>query len=112
MTKHDDIDIEGLEQRIAAREKEQAEEFYGSLASNTKREEESQGELNELFAKTILSQREAAEEERAAAIEDAKANAEQAVESRYESEGVKSEHTKEIDAAYKSLLGNIPGPRD
>ena len=73
MTEHNYIDIKGMEERIAEKDKEQAEQFRTELNAITERNEQEQAEMNALFIKAAQSSREEAEKRRAVEMEAEKA---------------------------------------
>lgn len=111
MTDKHYIDLESMQKRADAdfQSRDKSWESFNKQQERAKKEQE---EANELFRKSILSERKEAEKKRAAEIEEEKAKAIAEVEAKYESQGVKSEKTKQRDAAFKSMLGNIRGMND
>lgn len=71
-----------------------------------------QTEVNELFAKAVLSEREVKEKQRTKEVEKEKAKAIADVEARYEDKGVKSTKQIKKEKAYKSLLNGLKGLAD
>ena len=112
MTEKNYIDIKGMEKRVAEKNQEQAEQFHTELNAITERNEQAQAETNALFTKALQSEREDAEKRRASEMEAEKAKATQAIEAKYEEQGVKSEQTQRTDVALKKMLKNIPGLND
>lgn len=112
MTEKNYLDIAGMQARVDAKDQEQAKQTHDNLQAMTNREKEKRSEISDLFAKAVLSEREEAEKKRAAEIEKEKAQAVKEIEERYEGQGVKSEESKQRDAAWSRMLGNIPGMKD
>ncbi len=106
------IDLKGMQERVDAKFQAKVDKSWESFNKQQERAKKEQEEVNELFRKSILSERKEAEKKRAAEIEAEKAKAIAEVEAKYESQGVKSEKTKQRDAAFKSMLGNIRGMND
>jgi len=110
MTESNYIDIAAMQKRIDERKAEQSKRFKAHLQSISSRESEGANELSNLLTKAAISGREDNNKKRAAEMEIEKARAIAEVEAKYEREsGVKAEDTLKLEAAYKSMLGNIPG---
>ncbi|MGX6962941.1 hypothetical protein [Vagococcus xieshaowenii] len=101
------IDTKGMEERIKEKDKQKAEEFENYLQAMSEKEEKQRQELQELFYKAILSDKEDAEKKKEKELEQAKEQANKELDEKYEGKGVKSETTKKKDAAYRNLLGNL-----
>lgn len=112
MIESETLDIKAMEDRADKKNTELARQSFAKLDASVEKDKKEQEELNELFAKVMLSEREENEVKRAAEMEDEKAKAVAEVEVKYESQGLKSDHTKQLDEAYGSLLKNIPGIND
>lgn len=107
------LDIKGMQERVDEQGKIKAEESRKILARMTEKKEERQAKINELFAKAILSDREENQSKKVDALEAEKLRAVKEVEDRYEeSHGIKSNETKDRDAAYASMLSNLKGLGD
>lgn len=112
MTEKKYIDIEGMQARVDEENKKKSEQFRSHLTDMTKRNEQQQKKLSALFTKAAQSSREEAEKHRAVEIEAEKEKAAQAIEAKYEEQGVKSEQTKQTDEALKNMLRNMTGAND
>ena len=113
MTEPNYIDIAAMQKVVDERNAKRSEEFHASLQSMGDRQNAERKDAEDLFAKAILSQREDNKKKRDAAAEIEKAKAIAEVEAKYEREsGVKSADTLKRDAAYRTLLPNIPGIND
>lgn len=113
MTEPNYIDVAAMQRAIDEREAKQSEEFKAAIKAMKTRELAEQKVADDLFAKTILSEREDNKKKRDAAAEIEKAKAIAEVEAKYEREsGVKTADALKLDAAYRTLLPNIPGIND
>lgn len=113
MTEPNYIDIAAMQRAIDEREAKQSEEFKAAIKAMNARELAEQNANSDLLAKAILSEREDNKKKRDAAAEIEKAKAIAEVEAKYEREsGVKTADTVKLDAAYRTLLPNIPGIND
>lgn len=101
-----------MEERIAEKNREQTEKFHANLNALSERNKRERAETSALFAKALQSDREEVEKRRAADIEAEKSKAAKEIEDKYERQGMKSEHTKQIDASLKKMLGNMQGLND
>lgn len=112
MTNNKYLDTKGMEERADAefaRKVEEGKERQRKIDEQAKKEQEG---YDKLFQRAMLSEREENEKRRARELEEEKAKAMGKVETKYESKGIKSEHTKRIDKSFKSLLDNLPGLKD
>ena len=113
MTEPNYIDIAAMQKVVDERNAKRSEEFHASLQRMGERQNAERKDAEDLFAKAILSNHEDNEKKRAAEMEIEKAKAIAEVEAKYEREsGVKSADTLKRDAAYRTLLSNIPGIKD
>lgn len=113
MTEPNYTDIAAMQRAIDEREAKQSEGFKAAIKAMNARELAEQKANSDLLAKAILSEREDNNKKRAAEMEIEKARAIAGVEAEYEREsGVKSADTLKLDAAYRTLLPNIPGIND
>lgn len=112
MTDKKYIDIKGMQEKVDKENKKKSEQFRTSLNAQTERSKKKQDELNNLFAKAILSERKETERKRVAEIEAEKAKTIADIESKHERKGVKSEATKQKEKAIKNMLANLRGMND
>lgn len=113
MTEKNYIDIAAMQKVVDEQDAKQSEEFHAAIKAMNARELAEQKANSDLFAETILSEREDNKKKRDAAAEIEKAKVIAEVEAKHEREsGVKSAHTLKLDAAYRTLLPNIPGIND
>lgn len=112
MTTENEFDLAKMQQRVDEKRKKQEQETYDQWDKERQRADDEQAEVNELFAKSILSEREDNEKLKAKEMEAEKAKAIKGVEVKYENQGIKSDATKQLDDAYKDILKNIPGMND
>ena len=113
MTEPNYTDIVAMQKVVDEKDAKQAEEFHAALKAMNARELAEQKANSDLLAKAILSEREDNKKKRDAAAEIEKAKAIAEVEAKYEREsGVKTADTLKRDAAYRTLLPNIPGIND
>ena len=113
MTEPNYIDIAAMQKVVDERNAKRSEEFHASLQRMGDRRIAERNANSDLLAKAILSEREDNKKKRDAAAEIEKAKAIAEVEAKYEQEsGVKSADTLKLDAAYRTLLPNIPGIND
>lgn len=106
------IDIKGMQERA---DKEFLEKVEKSKEISRKKQEEAEKQreyTSDLFARSIIEDREKAESKKVKEIEEAKAKALAKVDAEYEDQGIKSEDTKRKDAAYRKMIENIPGLND
>ncbi|MGL9865808.1 hypothetical protein [Enterococcus faecium] len=109
MTEKKYIDIKGMQNKVDKENKKKSEKFRANLNAQNKRRKKEQDELNNLFAKAVLSERNENERKRVTEIEAEKAKSVADIESKYERKGVKSEATKQKEKAYKNMLANLRG---
>ncbi|MGX6979144.1 hypothetical protein ACWN8V_07775 [Vagococcus elongatus] len=106
-TKDGYIDLKGMQERVDKKNAEQAEQVRKNWESIRVKAEKKRRDSTQLFMKALKSEREENEKKRAIEIEAEKEKAIAEVEAKYESKGVKSEHTKQMDNAYRSLLDGL-----
>lgn len=106
------MDIKAVQAQVDKKNEEQSAQFHADLQAITDNANAEPDEVNELFAKSILSEREDNEKLKAKEMEAEKAKAIKEVEVKYENQGIKSDATKQLDDAYKDILKNIPGMND
>lgn len=112
MTERKYVDIEGMKERVAEQDRKRTEEFHAYLNRLTDKKIKQQNEMQSLAGRAAERESERAEKKRDTEIEKEKAKAIADIEAKYESQGVKSEETKQREAAWKSTLKNMRGLND
>ncbi|MCP1110324.1 hypothetical protein [Ohessyouella blattaphilus] len=105
-------DTKAVKERIAEKDAKASEEFKASMEAVLNGEIESQEEINDLFAKAILSEREEREAQKNKELDEELKRHEAEIIARYEAEGLKSQATERKDERLKKWLDNIPGMND
>lgn len=109
MTEKKYIDIEGMREKADAEFQAKVDKSWEGHYKQLEHDKKQRQELQELWGRSIQSERDRAEQERDALIEAEKVKAAKEIEAKYESQGVKSEDTKQREEAYRNLLKNLPG---
>lgn len=116
MTERNYFDIAETRKRaieqVAEEDRKRTEEFHDYLNGLTDKKIKQQNEMQSLAGRAAGREIERAEKKRDAEIEAEKAQAIADIEAKYESQGVKSEETKQREAAWKSTLKNLRGLND
>lgn len=112
MTERKYVDIEGMKERVAEQDRKRTEEFHAYLNGLTDKQIKQQKEMQSLASRAAEREIERAQKKRDAEIEREKAKAIADIEAKYESKGIKSEQTKQREAAWKGMLKNMPGMND
>ncbi|MHC5375416.1 hypothetical protein ACYSNU_16730 [Enterococcus sp. LJL120] len=107
MTEKNYLDSQGMQERADTEFQKKVEKSKDNFRKQRENDQKQREEVQSLFAKAILSERETAEKQRAVEVEQEKARAIAEVEARYEEKGVKSNDQLKKDAAYKSLLSGL-----
>lgn len=110
ITEHDDgtVELDFYAMHVGAEEDRQqmSEQFKEKLNNLGKASDKATTELLSLTGKMMVDEFEERERQKAKDIEEAKEKAIKDIEVSYESKGIKTERTKEMDKALKSLLNN------
>lgn len=106
------VDIEGMKERVVEQDRKRTEEFHAYLNGLTDKRIKEQKEMQSLAAKAVDSERGKAQKKRDVEIEAEKAKAVADIEDKYESQGVKSDRTKQRENAWKGMLKNMTGMDD
>lgn len=96
-----------MSERLSERDRERSEAFKKSMAKLTEGVMNSREETTQLFLGALQIERDEREAERTVSIEEEKARAIAAVEDKYDSLGIKSERTKQLDKSYSNLLSSL-----
>lgn len=107
MTDRNYIDIEGMRKQAAENSNKQQADMISRLQGIEKDNEKGRENTKKLFEKYAQVSTEQAEKSRATEIESEKAKAIEEIEAKYERQGIKSEATKQTDAAYKQMLNDL-----
>ena len=88
-------------------DKKLSETFHKSMAKLTEKATKSREGTTELFLGALQIEQDEKEKERAISIENEKARAIAEVEAKYDSQGIKSDHTLQLDKSYSNLLSSL-----
>lgn len=92
---------------INEQDKKISEGFHKSMAKLTEEVTKSRKETTELFLGALQIERDEKETERAIAIKKEKDRAIAEIEAKYDSRGIKSKRTIDLDESYSNLLSSL-----
>lgn len=107
MNKKNLLDIESMEKQIEKNHIEQSKQFHNKLDKIKEHEEAEQQTMNNLLLSVLDSERKENENRKAQSVEKECNQAIAKVESQYESVGIKSEQSKQLDRSYSNLLAGL-----
>lgn len=107
MNKKNLLDIESMEKQIEKKQNEQSKQFHNRLDKIRNHEEAEQQTMNNLLLSVLDSERKENEKRKAQSVEKECNQAIAKVESQYESVGIKSEQSKQLDRSYSNLLAGL-----
>lgn len=108
----ENYDINAMQAKVDEENAKKSEQLKKNMQAVLDKEIQDQNEINELFAKAILSEREEEERRKKEELDEELKRHEQAIEEKYEVKGIKSNTTKEKENGWKKLINNIPGMND
>lgn len=101
------LDIESMEKQIEKNHIEQSKQFHNRLDKMRDHEEAEQQTMNNLLLSVLDSERKENEKRKAQSVDKECNQAIAKVESQYESVGIKSEQSKQLDRSYSNLLAGL-----
>lgn len=112
MTTENEFDLAKMQQRVDEKRKKQEQETYDQWDKERQRAYDEQAEVNELFAKAILADREEQEKIKQKETDEQLARLNDEIDSAWEAKGIKTDKTLKQEQGYKKLLDGIPGLND
>ncbi|MFB8466696.1 hypothetical protein [Enterococcus thailandicus] len=112
MAENNYIDLDAMRKRAEEERQQKENVFSNNMKAMTEQSRKEREAVQALWNKSLQMEHDKAEKKRAVEIEVEKAKAIAEVEAKYESQGVKSEKSKQRDAAWKSMLSNMRGMND
>lgn len=107
MTEKNYLNLKSMQEKADTAFQEKVDRSWDRYNKEQEIAKQEQEELQGLFHKAIQLDHEAVEQKKAETIKNEKAKVIQEVESKFENQGVKSEHTKQLEQSYQGLLNGL-----